>query len=87
MIEECLKGLSKELKEIELYRELCERVIILMRKNRIGKFTADTQEFLIKFMNTCYIHLGKELQSIKNPNKTIETPFKSKKEIIDIDWD
>lgn len=87
LIEEGLNGLSGELKGIELYKGLSEKIFILMRKNRIGKYTANTQKVLIKLMKACQEHLINELQSIKKSEVEIEKPFTLKSEVIEIDWE
>ena len=71
-----LNGLNGELKAIEKYSKLSQEIVILMRKNRIVKYSKSTQDIILNIMNSCLNHLDNELN--ENNNKC------SKKEVIDI---
>ena len=66
-----LNGLNGDLKAITLYKELSQKICLLMRKNRIMKYGINTQNLILDLMEACYKHLNNEL---------------NKKEVIDVDW-
>lgn len=66
-----LNGLNGDLKAIKLYKELSQKIHILMRKNRIEKYGLNAQNIIIDLMNACYKHLQKEL----------------KEKVISVEWD
>lgn len=86
-IEEGFNGLSGHLRKIEKYKGLCEKIFILMRKDRIETYDIDTQKEIIKLMSACEEHLINELHAIKKSEIEIEKPFTLKSEVIEIDWE
>jgi len=66
-----INGLNGDLKAIELYKDLSQKIFVLMRKNRIEKYGVNAQNIILDLMNACYKHLQKEI----------------KEGVIPIDWE
>jgi len=65
--------INGNLKAINLYKELNQKVCVLMRTNRIGKYNNEVRNIILGFMKISYKHLEKEL--------------KNNKEVIEVDWE
>ena len=57
-----LNDVNTELKLIEKYKDLAEKVMRLMKKNKLQKYSAKTQDFCLEIMRNIKNHLDEQLE-------------------------